>query len=234
MEFLFLEKSPAECADDPASSKNDETVQHAENDENHDARKGEPSMSVAWIETSVGRAVWNCCTRNVFLGVIIDGIIVSSRLISAGSVFGEEDEVPELREGRFAQRMKKGKMWTSEDSYENDREVMSEYLNGFALTSISGNAETVLNKELIFSQLEGNNNPKEKVLWAAEKNELELLEELVASDPTLVHARDSDNYTPLHRACYSDNIEVIKVRSSACFVGISSCCTFHHASPIGG
>lgn len=45
---------------------------------------------------------------------------------STGSVVGEEDEVPELREGRFAQRMKKGKMWTSEDSYENDREVMSE------------------------------------------------------------------------------------------------------------
>ena len=63
----------------------------------------------------------------------------------------------------------------------------------------------------MISQFEGNNNPKEKALWAAEKNELELLRELVAADPTLVDARDSDNYTPLHRACYSDNIEIIKV-----------------------
>ncbi|XP_003744855.1 ankyrin repeat domain-containing protein 49 [Galendromus occidentalis] len=130
-------------------------------------KKGEkPAESPAMMETSDG---------------FLQRDVEESHAARKGSAVGEEDEVPELREGRFAQRMKKGKMWTSEDSYENDREVMR------------------------------NNNPKEKALWAAEKNELELLQELVASDASLVHARDSDSYTPLHRASYSDNIEVIKL-----------------------
>lgn len=29
------------------------------------------------------------------------------------------------------------------------------------------------------------------------------------SDPSLVHSRDDDGYTPLHRACYNNNTEMV-------------------------
>lgn len=49
------------------------------------------------------------------------------------------------------------------------------------------------------------------ILWAAEKNELETVRKLLEEDTNLVNAKDNDLYTPLHRASYSNNIEVIKV-----------------------
>ncbi|GFY42497.1 ankyrin repeat domain-containing protein 49 [Trichonephila inaurata madagascariensis] len=54
-------------------------------------------------------------------------------------------------------------------------------------------------------------DPKKLILWAAEKNELETMRRLLEEDPNLVNARDNDLYTPLHRASYSNNIEVIKM-----------------------
>ncbi|GFS36975.1 ankyrin repeat domain-containing protein 49 [Nephila pilipes] len=54
-------------------------------------------------------------------------------------------------------------------------------------------------------------DPKKLILWAAEKNELETMRRLLEEDPSLVNARDNDLYTPLHRASYSNNIEVIKM-----------------------
>lgn len=47
------------------------------------------------------------------------------------------------------------------------------------------------------------------MLWAAENGELETLKELITKQPGLVHARDSDGYTPLHRAAYSNHVNVI-------------------------
>ncbi|XP_047544969.1 ankyrin repeat domain-containing protein 49 [Vanessa atalanta] len=52
-------------------------------------------------------------------------------------------------------------------------------------------------------------NPIDHILWAAENGELETLRELVIKQPGLVHARDSDGYTPLHRAAYSNHVNVI-------------------------
>ncbi|XP_054720942.1 ankyrin repeat domain-containing protein 49-like [Uloborus diversus] len=54
-------------------------------------------------------------------------------------------------------------------------------------------------------------DPKKEILWAAEKNELETLRRLLEEDSDLVNVRDNDLYTPLHRACYSNNVDVIKV-----------------------
>ncbi|GIX88982.1 ankyrin repeat domain-containing protein 49 [Caerostris darwini] len=56
-----------------------------------------------------------------------------------------------------------------------------------------------------------NGDPEKLILWAAEKNELETMRKLLEEDPTLVNARDNDLYTPLHRASYSNNVEVIKM-----------------------
>ncbi|GBP29291.1 Ankyrin repeat domain-containing protein 49 [Eumeta japonica] len=52
-------------------------------------------------------------------------------------------------------------------------------------------------------------NPIDHVLWAAENGELETLKELLTSQPGLVHARDADGYTPLHRAAYGNHVAVI-------------------------
>lgn len=52
-------------------------------------------------------------------------------------------------------------------------------------------------------------NPIDHVLWAAENGELRTLKEILSRQPGLVHARDSDGYTPLHRAAYSNHINVI-------------------------
>ncbi|XP_055953817.1 ankyrin repeat domain-containing protein 49-like [Argiope bruennichi] len=54
-------------------------------------------------------------------------------------------------------------------------------------------------------------DPQKLILWAAEKNELETMKTLLEEDPNLVNARDNDLYTPLHRASYSNNVEVIKM-----------------------
>lgn len=54
-------------------------------------------------------------------------------------------------------------------------------------------------------------DPAAKILWAAEKNALELVKQLLDADPSLVHVTDSDRYTPLHRACYANNADVARI-----------------------
>jgi len=56
-----------------------------------------------------------------------------------------------------------------------------------------------------------NDNPNEPpILKAAEKGYLQLVEDLLRSDPGAVNISDIDGYTALHRACYSNRIEVVK------------------------
>ncbi|XP_050078445.1 ankyrin repeat domain-containing protein 49 [Anopheles maculipalpis] len=43
------------------------------------------------------------------------------------------------------------------------------------------------------------------VLWAAGENKLESVESIVNRQSNVVHAIDSDGYTPLHKACYNNN-----------------------------
>ncbi|OWR54015.1 ankyrin repeat domain-containing protein 49 [Danaus plexippus] len=52
-------------------------------------------------------------------------------------------------------------------------------------------------------------DPNTHVLWAAEHGELETVKELVAKQHGLIHVKDDDGYTPLHRAAYSNHINVI-------------------------
>ncbi|KAJ2947777.1 hypothetical protein O0L34_g9559 [Tuta absoluta] len=52
-------------------------------------------------------------------------------------------------------------------------------------------------------------NPTDHVLWAAENNEIDTLKEILSKQPGLVHARDGDGYTPLHRAAYGNHVEAI-------------------------
>ncbi|KAB0792159.1 hypothetical protein PPYR_14118 [Photinus pyralis] len=51
--------------------------------------------------------------------------------------------------------------------------------------------------------------PEKEILWASEKGKLDVVQRLLDSDRNLVHVTDSDGYTPLHRACYSDHVEIV-------------------------
>lgn len=49
-----------------------------------------------------------------------------------------------------------------------------------------------------------------QILNAAEKGHLDQIKDLLEQDPNLIKASDKDMYTPLHRACYGDHLEVVK------------------------
>lgn len=38
---------------------------------------------------------------------------------------------------------------------------------------------------------------------------MENLKSLIDSNPSLIQTTDKDGYTPLHRACYNDNLEIV-------------------------
>ncbi|XP_062551432.1 ankyrin repeat domain-containing protein 49 [Armigeres subalbatus] len=48
-------------------------------------------------------------------------------------------------------------------------------------------------------------------LWAAGEDKLEVLEHALTKKASIVSAVDSDGYTPLHKACYNNNIEMAKL-----------------------
>ncbi|CAN8015892.1 unnamed protein product, partial [Ixodes persulcatus] len=51
----------------------------------------------------------------------------------------------------------------------------------------------------------GADNPLQRLLRAAEKNDVAKLNRMLSEDPSLVQAADSDGYTALHRACYANH-----------------------------
>ncbi|XP_023712556.1 ankyrin repeat domain-containing protein 49 [Cryptotermes secundus] len=51
--------------------------------------------------------------------------------------------------------------------------------------------------------------PDKKILWASENGKLSVVERLILADPAVIHAKDKDGYTPLHRACYNDHEHVV-------------------------
>ncbi|KAK6965527.1 Ankyrin repeat domain-containing protein 49 [Biomphalaria glabrata] len=55
------------------------------------------------------------------------------------------------------------------------------------------------------------NNPDKRILWAAENNRLDVVQEILASEPHLVKTCDSDLYTPLHRASYNNHRDMAEL-----------------------
>jgi ankyrin repeat domain-containing protein 49 len=50
--------------------------------------------------------------------------------------------------------------------------------------------------------------PERHILWAASENKIDIVEMLLKENPELVHCKDNDGYTPLHKAAYNDNYEM--------------------------
>ncbi|VDK57235.1 unnamed protein product [Anisakis simplex] len=53
-------------------------------------------------------------------------------------------------------------------------------------------------------------DPAEQMLTAAETGDVKLLVELYQRDRSLLEVRDSDDYTPLHRAAYNNHIDAVR------------------------
>lgn len=50
-----------------------------------------------------------------------------------------------------------------------------------------------------------------EILWAANEDMNEVVEGILETEPSSVHATDRDGYTPLHKACYNNNFELAQI-----------------------
>ncbi|KAK3867773.1 hypothetical protein Pcinc_026785 [Petrolisthes cinctipes] len=57
--------------------------------------------------------------------------------------------------------------------------------------------------------------PERELLWACEQGKQSLVEDILHQHPEAVNTKDSDGYTPLHRAAYSDFPEIVKLLLTA-------------------
>ena len=51
-----------------------------------------------------------------------------------------------------------------------------------------------------------------EILNAAENGDLGRMQRLLTKNPHLLECMDKDGYTPLHRACYGNHVEIVEVR----------------------
>ncbi|XP_022915971.1 ankyrin repeat domain-containing protein 49-like [Onthophagus taurus] len=80
--------------------------------------------------------------------------------------------------------------------------------------------------------------PEKEVLWAAENGELNDLKRLIEANAELINIVDKDGYSPLHRACYGNHIEMVEyLLTKGANIGsktqmkwepLHSCCQWSH------
>lgn len=54
-------------------------------------------------------------------------------------------------------------------------------------------------------------SPVLRTLCAAEHGDMDVLKDMVEKNHELLHCRDSDGYTPLHRASYNGHLNALQV-----------------------
>lgn len=52
---------------------------------------------------------------------------------------------------------------------------------------------------------------QKEILWATNENKADLVESILQRDVTCKDAVDEDGYTPLHRACYSNHVDIANI-----------------------
>lgn len=51
-----------------------------------------------------------------------------------------------------------------------------------------------------------------EILAAAENGDLDKVKKLLTKNHRLLECTDKDGYTPLHRACYGNHVEIVEVK----------------------
>jgi hypothetical protein len=115
---------------------------------------------------------------------------------------GKEEDFKDLREG--LEKLRAGgeivrDSSDSEDSDVGEKQVYQRYEDS--------DTEDVDDPEEDVDP--GPDKPGERLLWAAQHNKLELVRTLLSDKPGLVGTRDSDLYTPLHRAAYGNHLHML-------------------------
>ncbi|XP_077291616.1 ankyrin repeat domain-containing protein 49-like [Arctopsyche grandis] len=85
--------------------------------------------------------------------------------------------------------------------------------------------------------------PEKEILWAAENGKVDVLRSLLESNSELNNVIDDDSYTPLHRACYNNHLDIIDVllsyganvsaRTKMGWQPLHSACHWNHPDCIG-
>jgi len=116
---------------------------------------------------------------------------------------GKEEDFAELREG--LRKLREGELLGCGSESDSSGEEGEGY-GGFRLPDESDEDE-----EEEEGEDPGEGNPNERILWAAQHNKIEVAKEMLLKNAKLVGARDSDLYTPLHRASYNNHLQMVKL-----------------------
>ena len=117
---------------------------------------------------------------------------------------GEEEDFKELREG--LEKIRSGAVRVRGDSEDSDSEDVPSYLRYGAAQEEEDDSED--DDDDVDP---GDDKPGERLLWAAQHNRLDVVSSLLTKDPELVHYKDSDQYTALHRAAYSHHPALLEL-----------------------
>lgn len=52
---------------------------------------------------------------------------------------------------------------------------------------------------------------QKEILWATNEGKADIVESILARNPNCKDAVDEDGYTPLHRACYNNHVDIAKI-----------------------
>ncbi|KZS09441.1 Lethal (2) 35Be [Daphnia magna] len=53
--------------------------------------------------------------------------------------------------------------------------------------------------------------PEKEILWAAAEGDINVIRNLLQNNPALVHVKDHDGYSALHRACYENHVNIVEL-----------------------